>query len=765
MNAEWTFNPIFNYGAVSAASLLELAVLGLSFIWAAQAALSRVQPPQRAILFAVRLLVILLLIFAMLRPTLVITKQQKQSATLVLLLDRTRSMLVADAFAGKTRWDALKQTVLDAAPELKELTDDVTVKVYTFDSQIMSVDLGEGKLDLGEDPPAGSTTAIGQAMEEVRKLHAANRLAGVVLLSDGAQQAFAPYNLLPQDAARRLAEIGCPLYTVTFGQANASAQGRDVAVKNLPDDLDVFVKNKLNVSSILRVTGLANQNVPVEMLFETEAGKPLQIVDRAVAKPDKDDFSQAMQMSYVPLDAGERKLTVRAPVQSGELVVSNNELSTFVTVRKGGLNVLYLEGEPRVEQRFLRRSLNASPDIKVDYQWFDHRDRKNWPLNLGDVFQPGKYDVYIIGDLDASAFRPADLGTLRTTVENGAGLLMLGGFHTFWGGGYLASPLAPILPLREDAGHSRLRKQAFDEPLRRDLHLQGPLSVVPSPKFGNLPFVMLGTPETNAKAWASLPQLDGANDLFELKDNAKVLLETANGKPLLVANELRVGRALAFAGDSTWHWWMQGHDVEHKRFWRQLVLWLARKDDVNENDVWIKLDKRRYHLGERVDFTAGARTAQGAAVADAEFDVAVLLPDGKRQPLKLTREGESMLGNFLETKALGDYTIEATARQGAKQLGSRRARFLTFDQDLELEEPAARPALMELLAKTTEQLGGRAVAPEQLVELFKEIKQHPPELLVQQETKLTPWDSWPFFLWFVLLLCIEWFLRKRWGLV
>ncbi len=765
MSTEWTFNPIFNLSAISAVSVIELLVVGLSFLWAASTVLSRIGRWKKTTLFVLRTLVIVLLLAAMLRPTLVVKKEIKQSSTLILLLDRTRSMMIEDVFGGKSRWNALKQILGDAQPTINGLSEEIEVKVYAFDSQTTSLELLAGRLALGNDPPTGNVSAIGQALEEVRKLNASKRLAGVILISDGAQQALAPYNILPQDSARRLAENGCPLYTVTLGQATAAGQGRDVAVKSLSDDIDVFVKNRLEVISSERHVGLQNSGVNVELLFEVTLGQPLEVVDRTVVKTDQDDAIVPIKLSYVPTTAGERKLTVRAAKQPGELVVSNNELSTFVTVRPGGLNVLYLEGEPRVEQRFLRRSLNASPDIKVDYQWFDHRDRKNWPVNVGDAFQPGKYDVYILGDLDSAAFSVKDLALLAKTVENGAGLLTLGGFHSYWSGGYLASPLAPLLPLREDAGHSRLRRQAFDEPLRPDLHLPGPIKLTPSARFGGVPFAQLAPAEKNAAAWAALPPLEGANNLFELKDNAQVVLESDKGNPMLVANTLKVGRVLSFAGDTTWHWYMQGHDTDHKRFWRQVILWLARKDDADQSDVWIKLDKRRFSLGERVDFLAGVKTSQGAPIADATFDVQVELPDGSRRPLKLAKQGDAMTGNFLETKTLGDYTVVVTARQGTATLGVRRSRFLTFDQDLELEDPAARPALMSALAKVTETAGGKAVPPEQLIDLLKDFQKHPPEMLVQRENKYTPWDTWPFLLAFTALLTIEWFLRKKWGLV
>ena len=162
----------------------------------------------------------------------------------------------------------------------------------------------------------------------------------------------------------------------------------------------------------------------------------------------------------------------------------------------GGLNVFYLEGELRVEQRFLRRALASSPDIKVDFEWIDHRLRKKWPVDLAERFKPGKYDVYIIGDLDSKAFRPEDLQALRQDVEHGAGLIMLGGFHSFWSGGYQDTRARDILPL-EVGELDKFDRQNFDEPIREKLHIQPAnrdigSKMLPDRRFGDVSIMRLG---------------------------------------------------------------------------------------------------------------------------------------------------------------------------------------------------------------------------------------------------------------------------------
>ena len=756
MSHQWNFEPVGGpvWAAVLAVGLLVLvSLVGIPR--------DRLTPRRRFTLTGLRLLAAALAIMALWRPTLIHTESRRQPATLVLLVDRSRSMSVADAFGGKTRWQALRDALSEAIPALEELREqEIEVQVYTFDADTHAQEWKTGGLGLS-DEPAGEQTAIGAALEDVLRREAGKRLLGVILLSDGAQRAYAPRDLAPQNPARRLADLGFPLYTFVFGQARGLGQARDVAVKDLLVNPTVFVKNELAVQSSVRVDGMVNQDIPVQLLFESAAGK-METVATKDLHSAKDGASLPVEMSVIPQTPGEYKLTVRADKQPGEVVTTNNELSTFVTVLKGGLNVLYIEGALRVEQKFLRRALDASADIKVDYLRLSEPDpRKPRTLDLKPYFARGKYDVYVIGDIDSDWFQPGELAALAGVVHQGAGLLMLGGLHTFAPGGYFDTPLADLLPIVMN----NLDRNKYGEPVLPQLHLPGPLRMVPSKRLGARHFALqLATGDANRAAWEKLPPLDGANKFDRLKPSAQVLAETPDGKPLLVAGEAG-GRVMAMAIDSTWRWWLGGFEPEHKRFWRQAILWLARKDEQTEGNVWIKLAQRRFAPGGRVEFAAGAKSPHGDVYDDAQFQAEVILPDGTRRPVHLARGSEEMSAVFADTQQAGDYTVVVSATRGGEDLGTAKARFLIYEQDLELDNAAADPSLLASLAKVSEQSGGRLLAPEELPALLDEIKQQPLERQVEREVKEVPWDTWPFFALFVSVLCADWFLRKKWGLV
>jgi hypothetical protein len=221
---------------------------------------------------------------------------------------------------------------------------------------------------------------------------------------------------------------------------------------------------------------------------------------------------------------------------------------------------------------------------------------------------------------------------------------------------------------------------------------------------------------------------------------------------------------MAFAGDSTWHWQLEGFETAHKRFWRQVILWLAHQDQLGKGAVWIKLPQRRFGPSSRVEFTAGAKDPQGQVLEGATFDVEVIQPDGSRQKVSMNSAGQQFSGAIGSVQQAGDYTIVVKAKKGAEDLGMAQARFLVYEQDLELDNAAADPTLLSSLARMTESVGGRVLAPEELPDLLKSLKDQPQEI-VEREVRTTPYDTWPFFLAFVGVLSLEWFLRKKWGLV
>lgn len=713
---------------------------------------------RRGVLTALRMAVVIMVVIAMLRPTVTRTDTQKQSATLIVMVDRSRSMQVPDGGDGRTRWEAQRQALIDALPELRALAEDLEIKIYEFDIEAELLEWDGGELSLAEFAD-GPQSDIGSALVDVVTREVGQRLAGVVLLTDGAPRAYSPrYEI--QEAAQELARQGYPLYTIPFGLPRDKSQARDVAVENLQDSYSVFVKNELLIHGLLRVQGYVNKEVPVEMIVTDSEGNeerfgPLNLV------ATEDGQQLDIRMTYVPERAGQYKLTLRAAQLPGELVTKNNELTAFLTVREGGLRVLYLYGTLAGEQLRLRWSLNQSVDIQLNTLWIHHGFRDGWPVDLGEYFEEPGYDVYVLESVHADALGEENIGLLAREVENGKGFLMIGGVFSFDPGGYQRTLIADLLPVTMD----RLSRQDFDAPLRADLHLQGDVSMIPvEPHF----VTQLAPDADNNEFWRQLQPLHGANRFDGVKGSGRVLAASAAGNPLLVEGDYGLGRVLAFAGDSTRRWWNHGEQEAHKRFWRQIVLWLARRDDVGEDDVWVRLPQRRFLPTARVRFTAGVSTARGEDVRDSTLTAALVDASGGRRKLQLTAAGNQMQGTFQASQEPGEYMVEVSVIRDGQPLTARES-FVVFDQDLELHDPAANPSLLANMAALTAEFGGRSLPSEEFSDLLRQIRANPPPLEIERQVRwqlADTWqDAWAFLLLFAAVLTGEWFLRKKWGMV
>jgi hypothetical protein len=706
-------------------------------IWVYAATLGNQSGRWRWLAFALRIAALAMALAAMLRPSLVFTETRRESASLILLADHSRSMLVADAWDGLPRWRAMNQTLGRSRDALTRLQEILEIRQYQFDAKL-SERVGD------TEPPTGNSTALGDVLNSSLDKER-DRVAAVVLLTDGVNTTGTP----PLSVAQTLQHLGIPLYTVGFGQATAVDASRDLAVRTITAGPTVFEKNKLTVTGELDSRGFPGGQVNVKLLFDG-----MQTDSRMIELPQADGPSK-LELSYVPTIPGEHKvsLTVSEPEpKRGELVDSNNTISTFVTVLKGGLRVQFLDGGLEAwESQFIRKALDKSPDIKVDFQWVRDDRALSEGTTAATLFDRTLYDVFLVRDVPRSAIPAPALERLQKAVESGAGFAMLGGRESFGPGGFAGSPVATILPVAIHPGD-----RPIDRPLMMRPTVQG---------LGH--FVMrLGSDGEAAKIWESLLPLDGASTFNDVKGQARVLAESSDGLPLVVAQDFGQGRSMAIAGDSTWHWHLRSEQSlrHHRRFWRQIILWLARKEQAGENRLWVDLAKRRLASGEGLDVTAGAEDEQGNPVLDGDFEATVTTPDGNRVPLKLIQQGERARATYWATEKAGDYEIAVTVRRNGQEFGPpRQAKFLVFEDDTELAAPAADIDLLKKMAESTPD--GEYVPPERLPEFLSSLAKKDLHLEIDRLTQWRLWDNAYFFLIFVALLTAEWSLRKWKGLV
>src|SRR5262249_11905616 len=151
----------------------------------------------------------------------------------------------------------------------------------------------------------------------------------------------------------------------------------------------------------------------------------------------------------------------------------------------------------------------------------------------------------------------------------------------------------------------------------------------------------------------------------------------------------------------------------HRKFWRQVVFWLAHKEDEGENKVTLALDNRRISVGQKVELSATARDSKNQVIPGVKYEATVTrdAAPGVSGPVPLFDEGERWRGPYLALSEPGEYRATVKATRDGKEIGHDTARFLVYQDDREMENPAADLDLLKKLAETT---GGSYLSTEEL---------------------------------------------------
>ena len=759
-----------------------LAGAGLSLLFVAPMALAGLtaatylaagKPPRRvAVILALRAAAFLLAAVAILRPALALPKEGAAGGyVLYVVVDGSKSMTIQDE-GSRARWEAMQQYLHDAAPALEKLRQEQNVRVefYRFADKIEPFS--------PDNPGAagGKRTDVGGMLRWLNDQNNGRRVRGLILVSDGRNNGGQRTD--PFAEARRWRRLG-PIYTFGLGSPNTPNGQRDIAVAGVTATPPVVAtKNKLSIRATINAHGFENSVVRVHLLLD---GQEVKSQDAALT------LSQGNQVVLecdAPDKAGEVKVTVKADPLPGELNPDNNEGGTFVTVVKGGINVLLIDKQRAWEPQLIYDALARDPRIQVKPVWL--RGSGAIDPNAGRLFdfKTQKYDVIIVGDVTAKQMRavqpdPDPLEQVRQRVQDGAGFLMIGGYASFGGdadapgtGDWKGTPVETLLPV--DLG---VRGQVEGSPLYG-------LKMLPTEDglrlYSHVVRLTGGDVKAETDAWKALPGLQGANRLavrqgpivHVLAESEEKDPQTGKAHPLLVEQDYGNGRVLAFAGDTTSRW-IRDPDGKrkHGRFWRQMVLWLARQDE-GEDQVRVVPDVRSIAAGDDLGFSLGMRSKNGQDVKDGTYEIEVIGPGGGRKAVTPTKEGGEDRGVY-RPEAAGEYTIHVTGRgkdaDGNDVGGDATARFLAYEEEVEMAEWAADEDFLKKLADEGrgEYRRGSKLAP------FLEQLPAPPASKTRAKVDEAPdWTSasWSpffglFFLLFTGLLAAEWFLRRRWGMV
>ncbi len=388
-----------------------------------------------------------------------------QQNVVAVLLDDSRSMQIPD-LDGKARGTFVKEQFgAPDSPIMKALSDRFLVRPFRFSSTATRVASGNA-LTFG-----GSQTKLGAALDGVRDELAGLPVAGVVLVSDGADTGDAALN----EALLALKAEKLPVFTVGVG---AEALPRDIQIDRVSTPRTVLKDASLLLDVVVRQTGYNGRTVTVDVEDEGR------IVGSEKVQLPTDGSPASVRVRATAAESGPRLFTFRVAPVEGELVPQNNVREALIDVRDAKERVLYFEGEPRFEMKFLRRAVADDKNLEVvalqrtaDNKYMRILGANPDPEELVGGFPKTRDELFayrglILGSVEAGAFSGDQLQMIADFVDRrGGGLLMLGGARSFGEGGYGGTPVADALPLLIDP-----RRRASDPaPLVR-------LKVTPDPR-------------------------------------------------------------------------------------------------------------------------------------------------------------------------------------------------------------------------------------------------------------------------------------------
>ncbi|MAT15636.1 MAG: hypothetical protein CMJ46_10250 [Planctomyces sp.] len=751
-----TFEPVWN---LPIAVIIMIATIVL-VLWTYPPRIRHHSPFTRRFLLAVRLAAVLVLSIAMFRPAITLDRDEDdQPGELIVLADASKSMSIEDGAGSLSR----RQLLLDAITTIRDHVKDqekLQLKTYNFAVEPESAE------ELTADQTSGEQTSLGATLRWLNKEATQRDIRSILLLSDGAQRAVPPYDIDPVAEAMQLGASQQRVNTIPFGSTGFADNVSDLAIQDVQVSEVGYEKKVVPVRVRIRAVGAAGKQVRVRMLVENrrgvklgEAGEMSPATAQQGATPftdvtiSEDTQNVTAEISWFPETPGEYKLAFEAEPLDGEIQTNNNIKHSMITILKGGVRVAYID-RPREEGPAIR-TVGTAEKVQIDtYSVIMGKliQRANLPPTL---FEPGQYDVYILGEVPADLIGKEALQKLRERVDEGAGLMMIGGLRSFGGGGYAATPLEEILPVLMAPS----QRQTPPNLSTKD-QLIGDVKMRPT-EAGQFHYLMqLGS--DNMSTWLELPPLNGANKLETKNNFAEVLAVDEQNNPLLISQDYGAGRVLAFAGDSTWLWLLGGHAEEAQRFWQQLVLWLAHKEEDTDQPVWVRATPRILSAGQKASFQFGARDENGKPITEnVEFKVQVKRPNGEMVAIPPRQQGNRFVADFDNTTEAGDYWVQVQALRNGRPVGySAWGRFQVEQIDLELDNPAADPGTLQQIASAT---GGAFVEPEELKNFLERLDRIHEETDELELVRL--WDNWWFLTLFIALMTVEWTTRKIKGLV
>jgi uncharacterized membrane protein len=742
--------------------VLLVVAAGAGLAWLIRSRVAQAAPVMRGwrtwVIWALQTLLAAVVLVLLWQPAITVAELKPQQNIVALLIDDSRSMAISED--GSTR----------EAKAVKALQEGVLASLSrSFQTRLYRIDAVPARIDsLQNLAPNAPSTRLGDSLKQLSEETSDLPIGALVLLSDGDDNAGG----IDPDAISALRARHIPVHTVGFGRERAA---HDVELDDAVIAPRALAGSRLAAKITLHQRGYAGAAVSLTVRDVSET-QPKVLASRTVRLGSESNLQTETLMFNIG-GAGARTLQIAAVPLVGEENTGNNSLTRVVNVSSEPRRILYVEGEPRWEYKFVRQAEEDDRMVQIvsmirTSQNKIYRQGIADPKELAEGFPSRPEDLFgyqglIIGSVEAGYFAPGQQELIRQFVDRrGGGLLLLGGQFALADGGWNASNLVDLLPTTLPTETGTFHREA--DPRNGATHATAELEKA---GLDSIITRLVDDPAANATKWKNLPYLMDYQDSGTPKPGAARLADIITpegGKlPLLTTESFGRGRTAIMATGGSWRWQMSSPlgDTAHDLFWQQLLRWVV-SDTPGRVTTSVPAQVLLDHGA--VTLTADVRDQKYNPAADARVEAHILGPSGVSAVVDMTPVADNP-GQFQGTWSApktGSYLTEVTAQRTdpdtrtLKELGRDVITFQRMDGVAENFHTEQNRDLLERLAAQT---GGQYWKPAELGKLAGSIPFSEAGVTMRETRDL--WDLPLVFLVLLLLRFSEWWLRRAWGIV